>query len=60
MGYHGIDVVPELLAYAEEKAARPDWKFSLVEGLSIPEPDARADMIVMFSVLTHLSAAEGA
>jgi ubiquinone/menaquinone biosynthesis C-methylase UbiE len=59
LGYHGIDVVPELLAYAEQKVARPDWKFSLVEGLSIPEPDARVDMVAMFSVLTHLSPAEG-
>lgn len=57
--YHGTDVVPELLAYAEQKAARPDWTFTLVEGLTIPEADQRADMIAMFSVLTHLSVAEG-
>jgi ubiquinone/menaquinone biosynthesis C-methylase UbiE len=57
--YHGTDVVPELLDYAREKAARPDWRFTLVEGLTIPDDDNRADMVAMFSVLTHLTPAEG-
>lgn len=57
--YFGIDVVPELIAYAEQKVARPDWRFGVVEGLSIPEKDAQADFVVMFSVLTHLTAQEG-
>jgi SAM-dependent methyltransferase len=57
--YFGIDVVPELIAYAERKAARPDWRFAVVEGLSVPEDTAQADFIVMFSVLTHLTAEEG-
>jgi ubiquinone/menaquinone biosynthesis C-methylase UbiE len=56
--YHGTDVVPELLAYAQQKVARPDWRFTLVEGLSIPDVDGHADMIAMFSVLTHLTAAQ--
>ena len=57
--YFGIDVVPELIAYAEQKVARPDWRFAVVEGLSVPEKDAQADFVVMFSVLTHLTAREG-
>jgi ubiquinone/menaquinone biosynthesis C-methylase UbiE len=57
--YHGIDVVPDLVAYAKAKAARADWRFSVVEGLNIPEPDATADMVVFFSVLTHLTWDEG-
>jgi ubiquinone/menaquinone biosynthesis C-methylase UbiE len=56
--YHGTDVVPELLAYAEQKAARPDWKFTLVEGLTIPDVDGVADIVAMFSVLTHLTEPE--
>lgn len=52
--YIGIDVVPELLKYAQEKCARPDWKFYLAPGLTIPEPDASADFISFFSVFTHL------
>jgi ubiquinone/menaquinone biosynthesis C-methylase UbiE len=31
----------------------------LVEGLAVPEGDASADMISMFSVVTHLTPAEG-
>jgi len=57
--YLGTDVVPELLAHARERVARPDWRFALVDRLVIPEADAKADMVVMFSVLTHLSAREG-
>ena len=56
--YHGTDVVSELLAYARAKVNRPDWRFTLVEGLVIPEVDAVADMIVMFSLITHLTARE--
>jgi ubiquinone/menaquinone biosynthesis C-methylase UbiE len=56
--YQGTDVVQELLDYAREKVARPDWRFTLVEGLTIPEADGQADMIAMFSVLTHLTTGE--
>ena len=52
--YLGLDVVPELLQYAAEKANRPDWQFVRAPGLSIPLPDERADMVSFFSVFTHL------
>jgi ubiquinone/menaquinone biosynthesis C-methylase UbiE len=57
--YLGTDVVPELLDHARERVGRPDWRFALVDHLVIPEADAAADMVTMFSVLTHLSARRG-
>jgi SAM-dependent methyltransferase len=57
--YLGTDVVPELLAYARERTARPDWRFEVVDRLVIPEADGQADFLTMFSVLTHLSPREG-
>jgi ubiquinone/menaquinone biosynthesis C-methylase UbiE len=58
LSYLGTDVVPELLEYAAEKCGRPDWRFTVVENLTIPERDEAADMVVLFSVLTHLSRRE--
>jgi len=53
--YLGFDVVPDLLAYARESAARPDWRFEEADGRPhIPEADGTADMVCFFSVLTHL------
>ena len=52
--YLGIDVVPKLVEYARELVPRPDWRFEVAGGLSIPEEDAKADMVCFFSVLTHL------
>lgn len=52
--YLGIDVVPDLVAYARELVPRPDWRFEIARGLTIPEDDAEADMVCFFSVLTHL------
>lgn len=52
--YLGTDVVPDLVDYARRTAHRPDWRFEVVKGLSIPEQDAQADMICFFSVFTHL------
>jgi ubiquinone/menaquinone biosynthesis C-methylase UbiE len=57
--YLGTDVVPELLEHARERVGRPDWRFEVVDRLVIPEADAAADMVTMFSVLTHLTAREG-
>jgi ubiquinone/menaquinone biosynthesis C-methylase UbiE len=57
--YLGTDVVPDLLDYARERVGRPDWRFEVVEELVIPEADDAADMVTMFSVLTHLTAREG-
>ena len=51
--YHGSDIVPELLDYA--RARTPSrFRFTLVEGLSIPEEDGTADFVTFFSVFTHL------
>ncbi len=53
-GYLGTDVVPELLDYPRKSVERPDWRFELVEGLTIPAVDSSADMVCFFSVFTHL------
>ncbi len=52
--YLGIDVVPELINYARKLVGRPEWRFQMAEGLTIPEQDEKADMVCFFSVLTHL------
>jgi SAM-dependent methyltransferase len=52
--YLGIDIVPELVTYARDLVQRPDWRFEVARGLTIPEEDGRADMVCFFSVLTHL------
>jgi 2-polyprenyl-3-methyl-5-hydroxy-6-metoxy-1,4-benzoquinol methylase len=54
--YLGTDVVPELVSYAQKRCAtRETWRFSVVNGLTIPQPDASADFITFFSVFTHLA-----
>ncbi|UVK45776.1 class I SAM-dependent methyltransferase [Mesorhizobium sp. AR07] len=53
IAYHGTDVVPEFLDYARAHSAE-DFRFSLVDGLSIPEADSVADFVTFFSVMTHL------
>lgn len=52
--YLGIDIVPELVRYAQRIVARPDWRFEVAEGLRIPERDGSADLVCFFSVFTHL------
>lgn len=52
--YLGIDVVPGFVDYARKLADRADWRFEVVDGLSIPERDSAADMVCFFSVFTHL------
>jgi SAM-dependent methyltransferase len=52
--YLGIDIVPELVEYSRNLVKRPDWRFEVAEGLSIPEEDCKADMVCFFSVFTHL------
>jgi SAM-dependent methyltransferase len=52
--YLGIDIVPELVGYARHLVQRPDWRFEIAQGLSIPEEDGRADMVCFFSVFTHM------
>ncbi|MBU1374741.1 MAG: class I SAM-dependent methyltransferase [Alphaproteobacteria bacterium] len=53
--YLGIDLVPALVAHARKIAARPDWRFQVIDHIGIPERDAQADMVCFFSVLTHLT-----
>ncbi|WP_411286336.1 class I SAM-dependent methyltransferase [Phenylobacterium sp.] len=57
--YLGIDLVPALLDHARSIVERPDWRFERVEHIGIPEEDGRADMVVFFSVLTHLLHEQG-
>jgi SAM-dependent methyltransferase len=57
--YLGLDVVPELLAYARETFGRPGWRFEEVQGMVIPERADTADMVCFFSVLTHLMHEDG-
>lgn len=52
--YIGMDVVRDLIDYARKLCQRPDWRFYEAPGLTIPEPDASADMVCFFSVFTHL------
>lgn len=52
--YLGIDIVPEMLAFAAQKCARPGWRFELVAEPKIPEADGVAQMVCFFSVFTHL------
>ncbi len=52
--YLGTDVVPELVDYARELVARPDWRFVVVDGFTIPERDGIADFVCFFSVFTHI------
>jgi SAM-dependent methyltransferase len=53
--YFGIDLVPALVAHARKIAARPDWRFQVIDHIGIPEADGQADMVCFFSVLTHLT-----
>jgi SAM-dependent methyltransferase len=52
--YLGIDVVPEFVRYAAELCGRPDWRFEVGEGLSVPAQDGSANMVCAFSLFTHL------
>ena len=52
--YLGIDIIPELVEYAQRIVARSDWQFEVGQGLSIPEKDGAADVVCFFSVFTHL------
>lgn len=52
--YLGIDLVPDLIEHARKLAARPDWRFEVIDHIGIPEADGQADMVCFFSVLTHL------
>ena len=58
ISYLGIDVVPDLVEYAREKADRPDWDFQIISKIAIPAEPAFADLILIMSVFTHLKPGE--
>lgn len=52
--YLGTDIVPPMMDHARATVKRPDWTFTAVDALAIPEKDGVADMVCLFSVVTHL------
>ena len=56
--YLGTDLVPDLIAHARKKAGRVDWRFEIIDNIHIPERDDVADMVCLYSVLTHLTHAQ--
>jgi SAM-dependent methyltransferase len=57
INYHGTDVVEPFLVHARAVSS-PRFRFTLVDGLTIPDGDGAADFVTMFSVITHLHAFE--
>lgn len=55
--YLGLDIVEELLAYARSKCP-PSYVFKLHQDLSLPVKSNVANLVVAFSVFTHLQQAE--
>lgn len=53
-GYLGTDISQELLDYSAQFLHNSNWRLEKVEGYSIPASDNFADMVCMFSVITHL------
>ncbi len=52
--YVGLDILPELLQYAEKLCGRADWKFLRTNGVDIPVANDTAALVCFFSVFTHL------
>src|SRR4051812_15740956 len=52
--YLGTDISQTLLDYAAKSRGRADFQFKCVEGTKIPERNGVADLVVFFSVGTHL------
>lgn len=52
--YWGVDILPELTAYAAKACGRADWEFGQTDGYSVRVPDGVADFVCFFSVFTHL------
>jgi ubiquinone/menaquinone biosynthesis C-methylase UbiE len=55
--YYGIDIDQRLLDFARSKAPA-HFRFALNRALTLPAPNASADMVCAFSVFTHLRQAE--
>jgi ubiquinone/menaquinone biosynthesis C-methylase UbiE len=53
IAYHGTDVVAAFIAHARAHAPA-HFRFTLCDGLRIPDSDASAEFVTFFSVLTHL------
>lgn len=53
VSYIGIDIVPKLLEYAKSKSP-PDYVFMLNRDLRLPVDPGAVEMVVAFSVFTHL------
>ena len=58
LNYFGVDILPELLDYAKEKTARPDWRFEPITEIALPVEDGWADIVMFMSVFTHLTRRE--
>lgn len=58
LNYWGLDIMPDLLDYAQKKADRPDWRFDKISDIALPDENAWADMIMFMSVFTHLKLSE--
>lgn len=53
--YLGIDVVPQILQEAIDMAqSNSRFKFEIAKDCKIPQEDGTADIVVAFSVITHL------
>lgn len=52
--YIGTDVLAPALEFAAARANRPDWQFIRTEASQIPAADDAADVVCLFSVLTHI------
>src|SRR6266436_3257937 len=55
--YYGVDIDQRLLDFARSKAPA-HFRFALNHALTLPAPDASADMVCAFSVFTHLRHSE--
>lgn len=54
-GYLGLDIIPEIMAEAEDIAkGNEKFSFAIANDCKIPLEDSSADVVVAFSVITHL------
>jgi SAM-dependent methyltransferase len=54
-GYLGIDLIPEIMQDAiDSVGGDPRFAFVLAENCRVPKEDASSDVVVGFSVITHL------
>lgn len=53
VSYLGLDIVPELLAYARSRTPA-SYRFELSETFAVPAVDASFDLACAFSLFTHL------